>query len=293
MDDQLVNAYLSHLASERGLAAHTISNYARDLRILLQKSHASSLAELRAHDIRRFIAGLHAGGLSGKSLARVLSAWRSFYRYLNQRHDYAHNPCDSLHAPKHARALPHSLSVEQTLQLLDATIPADPLNARDNAIFELFYSSGLRLSELATLTLAQLDLANGEVSVIGKGNKTRIVPVGKTAVGALRNWLALRDNKGLYLFPGRDGNRHLSQRAIELRLERRARQAGLDATVHPHVLRHAFASHLLQSSGDLRAVQELLGHASISSTQIYTRLDFQHLAATYDQAHPRAKKKAR
>lgn len=293
MDSELANAYLSHLASERGLAAHTINNYARDLRILLDKTRPSTLAGLRAHDIRRFIAGLHAGGLSGKSLARILSAWRSFYRYLNQRHDFPHNPCDSLHAPKHARALPRSLSVEQTMHLLDATDRKDPLTVRDNAMFELFYSSGLRLSELATLTLAQLDLANSEVTVVGKGNKTRIVPIGKQAVTALRNWLIQRVSTGLYVFPGRNDHRHLSQRAIELRLDRRAQQAGLDVKVHPHVLRHAFASHLLQSSGDLRAVQELLGHASISSTQIYTRLDFQHLAATYDQAHPRAKKKAR
>ncbi len=293
MDNELVNAYLAHLAAERGLSAHTISNYARDLHVLLDKSRLSGLAGLRSHDIRRFIAGLHAGGLSGKSLARMLSAWRSFYRYLVQRHDYTLNPCDALHAPKHARALPRSLSVEQTMRLLDTPDRDDPLTVRDNAIFELFYSSGLRLSELATLSLAQLDLTNGEVNIVGKGNKTRIVPIGKAAVKAMRNWLALRESQSVYVFPGRNGNRHLSQRAIELRLERRAQHAGLAVKVHPHVLRHAFASHILQSSGDLRAVQELLGHASISSTQIYTQLDFQHLATTYDQSHPRAKKKAR
>ena len=310
MNNELVAAYLAHLAAERGLSAHTVSNYGRDLQLLLSKIGQLSLAELRAQDIRRMIASLHAQGpvsksvsskntqvrhlgkgLSGKSLARILSAWRGFYHYLNQRHGYLHNPCATLHAPKHPRALPRSLSVEQTMQLLDNHNPDDPLTIRDNAMFELFYSSGLRLSELATLQLNQLDLANAEISVIGKGNKTRITPVGKAAVAALLRWLTQRSATGNYLFPGRNIGQHLSQRAIELRLQRRAQQVGLNAKVHPHVLRHAFASHLLQSSGDLRAVQELLGHASISSTQIYTQLDFQHLAATYDLAHPRAKKK--
>ena len=295
-NNELVDAYLTHLAAERGLSAHTISNYARDLGILLRKINPLSLADLRAHEVRRMIASLHAQGisgkgLSGKSLARILSAWRGFYHYLNQRHGYLHNPCAALHAPKHPRALPRSLSVEQTMQLLDSQNPDDPLTIRDNAMFELFYSSGLRLSELATLKLGQLDLANSEISVVGKGNKTRITPVGKAAVTALQRWLMQRNTPADYVFPGRNSGQHLSQRAIELRLERRAQQVGLNAKVHPHVLRHAFASHLLQSSGDLRAVQELLGHASISSTQIYTQLDFQHLAATYDLAHPRAKKK--
>ena len=311
MNNELVAAYLSHLAAERGLSANTVSNYGRDLQLLLSKIGQLSLAELRAQDIRRMIASLHAQGppskvvnkqnalvrrlpekgLSGKSLARILSAWRGFYHYLNQRHGYLLNPCATLHAPKHPRALPRSLSVEQTMQLLDSHIPDDPLTIRDNAMFELFYSSGLRLSELATLKLNQLDLANAEISVVGKGSKTRITPVGKAAVAALHRWLTQRSATGDYLFPGRNNGQHLSQRAIELRLQRRARQVGLNAKVHPHVLRHAFASHLLQSCGDLRAVQELLGHASISSTQIYTQLDFQHLAATYDLAHPRAKKK--
>ena len=292
MDSELVNAYLMHLGAERGLSMHTLNNYARDLRLLLGKTKPAALADLRAHDIRRLIATLHAQGLSGKSLARTLSAWRSFYHYLNQRHDFPHNPCDSLHAPKHPRALPHSLSVEQTMKLLDTQNVDDLLTVRDNAIFELFYSSGLRLSELAMLKISQLDLSNGEMTVIGKGNKTRLVPIGKPAINALQRWLMQRVAQGDYVFPGRDNHQHLSQRAIELRLERRAQQVGLNAKVHPHVLRHAFASHLLQSSGDLRAVQELLGHASISTTQIYTQLDFQHLAATYDLAHPRAKKKS-
>jgi len=286
----LVDAYLTHLAAERGLSAHTISNYAREVRLLLDNSGAIALADLRAHDIRRIIATLHARGLSGRSLARTLSAWRGFYHYLDKRHGYTHNPCEGLRAPKHARTLPRSLSVEQVAHLLDS--PDDSaLAVRDNAIFELFYSSGLRLTELATLKLTQLDLIQGEVNVTGKGNKSRLIPLGGHAITALRRWFAQRTDTGDYVFPGRNG-KHLSQRAIELRLKHRAEQIGLDTKVHPHVLRHAFASHLLQSSGDLRAVQELLGHASISSTQIYTQLDFQHLAATYDQAHPRARKKS-
>lgn len=292
MDRDLELAYLNHLGAERNLSPHTISNYARDLRLLLSRLATRTLADLQAHDIRRLIATLHAQGLSGRSLARTLSAWRGFYHYLNQRHGYTHNPCDSLRAPKHPRALPHSLSVEQAMQLLDTQDAGDPLTVRDNAIFELFYSCGLRLSELATLKLGQLNLSYAEISVVGKGNKTRIVPVGKPAIVALQHWLAQRTAPGEFVFPGRDGLTHLSQRAIELRLQCRAQQVRLTAKVHPHVLRHAFASHLLQSSGDLRAVQELLGHASISTTQIYTQLDFQHLAATYDLAHPRAKKKA-
>lgn len=289
MNAPLVDAYLTYLTVERGLSAHTISNYARDVRVLLGGIGDVALADARAHDIRRIIAKLHAQGLSGKSLARTLSAWRGFYHYLSKRHDYAHNPCEGLRAPKYARTLPRSLSVEQVAHLLD-TSDETLLAVRDTAIFELFYSSGLRLSELATLKLPQLDLAHAEVQVTGKGNKSRLVPLGSQAITAMQRWLVLRHDTNEHVFPGRNGG-HLTQRAIELRLKCRAEKAGLDAKVHPHVLRHAFASHLLQSSGDLRAVQELLGHASISSTQIYTQLDFQHLAATYDLAHPRAKKK--
>ncbi|MEQ1667146.1 MAG: tyrosine recombinase XerC [Sulfuriferula sp.] len=289
MNAALLTAYLDYIAAERGLAAHTLENYQRDLKLLFQYLADMPLAQARAHDIRRVVARLHGSGLSGKSLARILSSWRGFYRYLNLRHGYTHNPCEGLRAPKHQRALPHSLSVEQTQQLLD-NHDDHVLDVRDSAMFELFYSSGLRLSELAGLTLAQVDMAQAEIQVAGKGNKARIAPIGQVALAALQRWLAQRPIATDALFPGRNGA-HLTQRAIALRLKRRAALAGVTANVHPHVLRHAFASHLLQSSGDLRAVQELLGHASISTTQIYTQLDFQHLAATYDQAHPRAKKK--
>ncbi len=286
----LLEAYLMYLSSERGLSCHTLESYARDLRVLFGKIGEASLDALQIQDIRRVLAGLHAQGLSGKSLARTLSAWRGFYRYLAKRHGYSHNPCEGLRAPKSPRALPKALSPDQTRHLFQAQ-PDAPLQIRDLAILELFYSSGLRLSELAELKLPQLDLISGEVTVTGKGNKTRIVPVGSRAAEALAQWLALRPASTDYVFPGR-GGAHLGQRAIELRLKQWAKCAGLEANVHPHVLRHSFASHLLQSSGDLRAVQEMLGHASISTTQIYTRLDFQHLAKAYDAAHPRAKRKS-
>ncbi|GBL44883.1 tyrosine recombinase XerC [Sulfuriferula multivorans] len=279
-----------YLSSERGLSRNTLENYARDMRVLFAKMGTVDLDALQTQDIRRMLAGLHAQGLSGKSLARTLSAWRGFYHYLVKRHGYTHNPCESLRAPKSPRALPKALSPDQTRQLLE-TQPDTTLLTRDRAILELFYSSGLRLSELAELKLTQLDLTSGEVTVTGKGNKTRIVPVGTRATQALVEWLEQRPTGTDYVFPGR-GGAHLGQRAIELRMKQWASRAGLEANLHPHVLRHSFASHLLQSSGDLRAVQEMLGHASISTTQIYTRLDFQHLAKAYDAAHPRAKRKS-
>lgn len=286
----LLEAYLMYLSSERGLSRHTLENYARDMRVMFAKMGTVDLDALQIQDIRRMLAGLHAQGLSGKSLARTLSAWRGFYHYLVKRHGYSHNPCESLRAPKSPRALPKALSPDQTRQLLE-TQPDTTLLTRDRAILELFYSSGLRLSELAELKLSQLDLTSGEVTVTGKGNKTRIVPVGTRAAQALAEWLEERPTGTDYAFPGR-GGAHLGQRAIELRMKQWANRAGLEANLHPHVLRHSFASHLLQSSGDLRAVQEMLGHASISTTQIYTRLDFQHLAKAYDAAHPRAKRKS-
>ncbi|MDA8327871.1 MAG: tyrosine recombinase XerC [Betaproteobacteria bacterium] len=296
MHQRLIDGWLNYLAAERGLLPRTQNAYARDIGLLSEAHPAQALNELSSQDIRRLLATLHKGGLSGRSLARVLSAWRSFYAYLVRRHNALHNPCDGIRAPRAGQLLPHSLSVEQVMHLID--VPgqaASALGQRDTVMCELFYSSGLRLSELASLRQNQLDLKQGEIRVVGKGNKTRIVPIGKAAVAALTNWLSQRSANALqsndYLFPGRKPNQHLSQRAIELRVAHRAREAQLDEHVHPHMLRHAFASHLLQSSGDLRAVQEMLGHEHIRSTQIYTRLDFQHLAKVYDQAHPRAKKK--
>lgn len=290
-----VRAYLAMLADQRRVSAHTVSAYARDLERLAELAGtAVPLASLTQHDIRRHVARLHARGLSGRSLARTLSAWRGFYEWLARGSDLKTNPVQGIRPPKSPKALPSALSPDQTAMLLDHA-PDDVLEIRDRAMFELFYSSGLRLSELASLDLkGGLDLAAGEVVVTGKRNKTRLVPVGDKARSAINAWLAPRETMAKVdepaLFVSQRGTR-LSARMIELRLDRWAAKCGLGARVHPHMLRHSFASHVLQSSGDLRAVQEMLGHADISTTQIYTHLDFQHLAKVYDAAHPRAKKK--
>ena len=286
-----VETYLQHLATERRLSPHTVKNYRLDLQLLRECAAAKPLADLNVGDIRNCVVRLRSKGLSAASVARHLSSWRGFYNFACRRLHYASNPCTGLRPPKAAKPLPKTLSPDVCAQLLGK--PADsPLEVRDQAMFELFYSSGLRLSELVGVNLTDLDAQNGEVSVTGKGNKTRIVPVGEKAREAIRSWLAIRpaapDEPALFV--GQTGKR-LGQRSVELRLARWVRQAGLNQHVHPHMLRHAFASHVLQSSGDLRAVQEMLGHASISTTQVYTHLDWQHLAKVYDQAHPRAKKK--
>ena len=235
------------------------------------------------------VAALHARGLDGKSLARMLSAWRAFFRYLARDHGYARNPFQGIRAPKWAKTLPKALSPDEAAQLL-AFAADDAAALRDRAMFELCYSSGLRLSELTGVRLHDLDLAAETVRVHGKGNKTRVVPVGRMALEAVRAWLAARPaTQSELLFVGRTG-KPVDPRTVQRRLRARALVQGLSQPVHPHMLRHSFASHVLQSSGDLRAVQEMLGHASISSTQIYTHLDFQHLAKIYDAAHPRARK---
>lgn len=288
-----VERYLTHLAAERRLSAHTVENYRRDLESLIELAQGADLQALDSNRIRHFVARLHGRGLSAKSLARRLSAWRGFYRFACKRLGFAANPCTDLRPPKARRALPEALSPDACAQLLDRE-PEDTLEIRDKAMFELFYSSGLRLAELASLDLAALDLAAGEASVTGKGSKTRIVPVGSKAQQAMAAWLGMR--KGMAraeekaVFVSRNGDR-LTTRQIASRLDRWAKKAGLPVHVHPHMLRHSFATHVLQSSGDLRAVQELLGHANISTTQVYTHLDFQHLAKVYDTAHPRAKRK--
>ncbi len=289
----LLAAYLSHLAHERRLSPLTCDSYRRDVERLLQLAADIPLDQLQDHQIRRFIAQCHGSGLNGRSLARMLSAWRGFFHYLGRDHGFGHNPCVGLRAPKAAKNLPQALSPDGASRLL-ARPAQDPLALRDKAMFELFYSSGLRLGELVALDPGDVDFPEGMVRVTGKGNKTRIVPVGRFALDALRAWLAeraklARQGEGA-LFVSRLGRR-LSARMVQYRLKSWALQQGLPANVHPHVLRHSFASHLLQSSGDLRAVQEMLGHASISTTQVYTHLDFQHLAKVYDAAHPRAKKK--
>ena len=291
-----VAAYLAELAEQRRLSPHTVSSYRRDLARLLNLAGDIPLAELQVHHIRRFAAQLHGQGLSGRSLARLLSAWRGFFNWLGRGDVVRANPCEGVRSPKSPKHLPNALSVDETARLLQPSDDGDAvLLTRDMAMFELFYSSGLRLAELAALDCAALDSAlnEGEVRVLGKRNKARLVPVGRKAREALVAWAALRDSlagaEEPALFVSRRGGR-ISHRMIQLRLAQLALQLGLPRHVHPHMLRHSFASHVLQSSGDLRAVQEMLGHASIASTQVYTHLDFQHLAKVYDSAHPRAKR---
>ncbi|MFI4903486.1 MAG: tyrosine recombinase XerC [Burkholderiales bacterium] len=276
--------------------AHTRAAYTRDVAALCALAGETPLARLTRAELARHLATLHGRGLSGRSLARMLSAWRAFYRHLaGLDRALADDPTAGLRPPKSAKHLPSALSPDEAVQLV--TIAADDLlGQRDRALFELAYSSGLRLAELAGLDIARLDLAGGEVRVLGKGAKERIVPVGAAARAALARWLESRKAIGGAdadaVFVARSGRR-ISPRAIELRLALWASRQGLDRHVHPHMLRHSFASHVLQSSGDLRAVQEMLGHASIASTQVYTHLDFQALAKVYDAAHPRARRRRR
>ena len=322
-----MNGYLQHLQVQRKLSLHTLDNYQRDLAQLLslmQEKRSAQLDQLTQFDIRRFASQLHARGLSASSIARKLSAWRGFFSWLAQQRPLAANPVDGVKPPKRAKALPKALGVDDAVKLVSSnvTIRDDDVAGSlcDKAMFELLYSSGLRVSELTGLDLRYvrdpshesqgwLDLDAAEVTVTGKGNKQRTVPVGGAALEALKAWLAARpavqaapqapsegkarasigpdDEHALFLSAR---GRRITPRAVQSRIKAHAQSLGIAADVHPHVLRHSFASHVLQSSGDLRAVQELLGHASIASTQVYTALDFQRLAQVYDAAHPRAKK---
>jgi integrase/recombinase XerC len=306
--DDWTGRYLAELKTQRQLSDHTIAAYGRDLAELARLTGQADWAALTHFDIRRVTAKLHAEGQSAASIARKLSGWRGFFDWLSRQRPLAANPADGVRAPRRPKRLPKALAVDDAVQLVEKTTSAHPEPAElcDRAMFELLYSSGLRVSELAGLdvhhvpardgqpaSLGWLELEAQEVVVTGKGNKMRRVPVGGPARAALEAWLAVRP-------PARDGSAALflsardtriTPRVVQYRLKAHAQRAGMPVHVHPHVLRHSFASHLLQSSGDLRAVQELLGHASITSTQIYTSLDFQHLAAVYDRAHPRAKRK--
>jgi integrase/recombinase XerC len=289
-----LRGYLEHLSNERRLSRHTVESYDRDIAALLALTGGTPLKQLHVHDVRRCVARLHGRGLDGRTLARMLSAWRGFFNYLARDHGFEQNPCVGIRPPKAARRLPHALSPDEAGRLMEIAA-SDPLAVRDKAIMELFYSSGLRLSELTGLAQDDVNFRDATLRVTGKGAKTRIVPVGSFALAALQAWLTVRarlarlDEKAMFV--GRDGAA-LSPRAVQARLKHWALRLGLSDKVHPHALRHSFASHLLQSSGDLRAVQEMLGHASISTTQVYTHLDFQHLAKAYDAAHPRARKKS-
>ena len=298
MADSSVENFLTELAIQRRASPHTVDAYRRDLVRLKALAAEQDPIALKAPQLRRGLMQLHAQELAPRSIARTLSAWRSYYAWLARRGVIPLNPADGLRAPKRPRTLPKALGIDQAAALLErpaGSLSDDPLLARDIAMFELFYSSGLRLSELVSLDWpGGLDLVNGEVTVTGKRQKTRTVPVGDKAREALEAWLKLRPtllrDAQPALFLGRNGTR-LTPRQVASRLAQWAQRQGVGVHVHPHMLRHSFASHVLQSSGYLRAVQEMLGHASIAATQIYTHLDFQHLAKTYDSAHPRARKK--
>jgi integrase/recombinase XerC len=286
-----IDEYMEHLRVERQASPRTLDGYRRDLDALAAWSadRQLGLPALGIEDIRAFVAAEHRRGLSPKSVQRRLSAVRSFYRWLLRHGRIVASPASSIRAPKAPRKLPQVLDPDEAKALVE--VPTDvPLGLRDRALLELFYSSGLRLSELCALRWHDLDLADGLVTVLGKGSKQRSVPVGSHARNALAAWrVETGAGDDAPVFPGRNGP--ITPRAVQLRLRQLAQRQGLFKRVHPHLLRHSFASHVLESSGDLRGVQELLGHADIATTQIYTHLDFQHLAKVYDAAHPRAKRR--
>jgi len=284
------------LEHQRRLAPRSLEIYRANLNALLQLLGAAPLASLEPAQVRRFVAQLHARGLAPRSLAGLLSAWRGLFRWLARHRGYQANPVEGVRAPKPPKRLPKALSVEQMQRLLQAAPGDTPLLARDRAMFELLYSSGLRLAELVALDFGdgRLDLREGEVTVTGKGSKTRTVPVGARAREALQAWITVRAQiaapQEKALFVGARGRR-IAPGIVERQLRAWGARQGVQGKLHPHMLRHSFASHVLQSSQDLRAVQEMLGHASISTTQVYTHLDYQSLAKVYDAAHPRARKK--
>jgi len=290
-----IEAFMTHLEKERRLSPHTISSYQRDLKSIVDYCNGAEVSDwkfLDAQHVRSWVARGHRQGLGGRSLSRALSALRSYLNYLVRENHLKKNVAKGIRAPKAPRKLPEPLDADEMGHLL--TIKSeDVLAVRDRAMLELMYSSGLRLAELVSINLGDVDLADGSLSVTGKGSKTRIVPVGRHALNALMQWQKQRAGIAiegeLALFVSKQGKR-ITPRAVQQRFQQWGIRQGLVSHVHPHKLRHAFASHMLESSGDLRAVQELLGHADISTTQIYTHLDFQHLAEVYDKAHPRARK---
>ena len=307
----LTERYLEHARVQKRLAPRTLALYSEDLHKLMTVAAQSGIAltAVQNHHVRRWVAQMHAGGRSGRGIALILSGWRGFYTWLGREGLVSANPVQDVRAPRQARPLPKALGVDEAVQLADHVAEDDDpwLEARDAAMVELLYGSGLRVGELVGLDVAAsdaaqrggrgwIDLPSAEVQVQGKGSKRRGVPLGTQALAALQRWLAVRDqvagegDAAMALFIGRRGTR-LTPQSIWQRLKRRSLLAGLATPVHPHMLRHSFASHVLQSSSDLRAVQELLGHAHIGTTQVYTRLDFQHLAKAYDAAHPRARRR--
>src|SRR5210317_303306 len=293
MSNELLDLFFNYIKFEKRLSELTIKNYQLDINRLI-KLNDKKLTEINSEDIRLSLSKLHASGLSGKSLSRILSSWRGCFLFLNKSQLMKYDPTSGIKAPKPKKKLPQTLSIDQVFNLIN--IPQTGfIDTRDKAILEFFYSSGLRLSELVNIHISDIDMSEQTLKVLGKGNKFRIVPIGRKAIEALRLWILQRNklNKILdseLLFLNQHGKK-LTARAIQYRLKFWAQKNNIPENIHPHLLRHSFASHVLQSSQDLRAVQELLGHSNISTTQIYTHLDFQHLSKIYDQAHPRSKKK--
>ncbi len=293
-----IGRFIGHLQNERRLSPNSVAGYRRDLAHFEHylQERAAHFLQLTPHQLRDFVALRHRKGISSKSIQRNLSAIRTFYNYLLREQQVEFNPATGISAPKGGRKLPATLDVDQMEGLLSGGDPEDPLSLRDHAMFELIYSSGLRLSELVNADCGAINWDEQNISVVGKGNKGRVVPVGSKALQALEQWLVLRSQLAAIgeeaLFVGQRGKR-IAQRTVQQRLSSLAKEKGISQRVHPHLLRHSFASHMLESSGNLRAVQEMLGHENISTTQIYTHLDFQHLAEVYDKAHPRAQRKSK
>ena len=292
---ELIEEYKKFISFEKRLSPSSVKSYLRDINELLKLDKDKELKSYTLEDIRKNISTLHSRGLGGNSLSRLISSWRGLFNFLIHQYKFKKNPVLGIKAPKSKKLLPQTLSVDQTVKLVDIKDNSF-LGIRDHAILELFYSSGLRLSELVNLNQNNINYDDGTILVIGKGNKERVVPLGSFASKAIKKWLELRkeiygltyENKILFLSKNA---KKLTPRAIQYRLKFWAIKQGIPENIHPHLLRHSFASHLLQSSQDLKAVQELLGHENISTTQIYTHLDFQHLSKIYDKTHPRAKKK--
>ena len=294
-NQEYVSKFFEYIQFEKNLSAFTLKNYEIDIKKLLALNESKLLTDYQVEDIRFALTKLHSQNLNGKSLSRILSSWRGLFNFISHRFNMKLNPTHGIKPPKGQKKLPETLSIDQTIKLVEIEDNSF-LGLRDRAILELFYSSGLRLSELTNCKITDIDFIDSVIRIIGKGQKERYVPVGKKAKEAIKVWLEVRknikniDNNNPYIFLSESGN-PLSNRSIQYRLKHWAIKQGIPENSHPHLLRHSFASHVLQSSQDLRAVQELLGHSNISTTQIYTHLDFQHLSKVYDQAHPRAKKK--
>jgi integrase/recombinase XerC len=293
-NNSYIQNFIEHIKFEKRLSPNTIKNYLRDISLLKKQTPNKNFQSYKVEDIRRSVSILHQEGINGKSLSRMLSSWRGFFDFLSDRYKFNQNPVIGIKAPKSKKTLPQTLSIDQVMKLINITDDS-LLGIRDHAVMELFYSSGLRLSELVNIKLHEINTDDNTATITGKGDKTRVVPIGKYAMKALNKWLIEREKiknislENKFVFLSKKGL-PLGARSIQYRLKYWAKKQGIPENIHPHLLRHSFASHILQSSQDLRAVQELLGHANISTTQIYTHLDYQHLSKIYDQAHPRAKK---